>query len=132
MSSTYVYNIAYRITGNKEDAQESTQEIFIKLYKSLKRFKFRSSFKVWLYRITVNTSINVYNKKIKYFRRRANYSDEIPGEDRNKTDNNEERVLSMLDILNPEQKTCIVLRNIEGLSYQEIADTLNINIKAFQ
>ena len=57
-SSGYVYSLALRITGNVEDAQEVTQDVFMKIHDSLQRFEFKSSFKTWIYRIAVNTALN--------------------------------------------------------------------------
>ena len=56
-SSDFVYNVAFRITNSREDAEEITQDVFLKIHRNLKNFQFRSSFKTWVYRITVNTVI---------------------------------------------------------------------------
>ena len=58
-----VYNTAYRFFNNAEDAMDITQEIFIKIYTSLDRFKENSTFSTWLYRIAVNTCIDFLRKK---------------------------------------------------------------------
>lgn len=134
-TADFVYNVAYRITHNREDAQEVTQDVFVKIYRKLSEFRFRSSFKTWLYRIAVNAALNKYKGRSRDFARRADYDDSIttgpaggqttPFIDR---EDNEALIESMLSALNPDQRACVVLRDIEGFSYKEIAESLNINI----
>jgi RNA polymerase sigma-70 factor, ECF subfamily len=134
-ASGFVYNVAYRVVGNKEDAQEVTQEVFLTVYHKLKDFRFQSSFKTWVYRVTLNNAINYAKKVSKERNRTVEYDEQLnavgtPEEARDAIDRglHAQTVGKLLDLLNPEQKACIVLRNIEGLSYQEIADTLGINL----
>src|SRR5687768_4491606 len=61
-TAKFVYNVALRIVNNREDAQEVTQEVFLIVYRKLKDFRFESSFKTWMYRITANTALNSYKK----------------------------------------------------------------------
>lgn len=135
VASGFVYSVALRITNNPDDAQEVTQDVFIIIYKSLKKFRFRSSFKTWLYRVTVNTAINSYKKISKEMNRRDNYDIAVERQCASRTTevalerkDNERVVASLLNILNPEQRVCIILREIEGLSYKEISEVLKINI----
>ncbi len=130
-----VFNIAARILGNREDAKEASQEVFLTVYRKLAGFSHRSSLKTWLYRITTNTAINHIRKRTKEQDRTIPYHDEIEMLDSaNQVDDNidqqhrEKLVTSLLSGLNLDQRTCIVLRNIEGLSYEEIATALEINI----
>jgi RNA polymerase sigma-70 factor (ECF subfamily) len=134
-TSGFVYNVAFRIANNKEDAEEVTQEVFLTIYRKLKNFRFQSSFRTWVYKITTNSAINYSKKRSKEKNRTVEYNDDIKivnvhGEMEEKIDkeHQEETITSMLEILNPGQRACIVLRNIEGLSYQEIAESLEINI----
>lgn len=136
-ASSFVYNVALRDARNREDAQEITQEVFLKVFKSLRNFRFQSSFKTWLYRITVNTTLNVL-KKTAYDRRRQfsyheNSTTGLPGPAEAVETSLEQRdqkvqVDKMLEALNPEYRTCIILRELQGLRYNEIAQTLKINI----
>ncbi|MFH0731677.1 MAG: sigma-70 family RNA polymerase sigma factor [Candidatus Omnitrophota bacterium] len=126
VSSDFVYNLAFRMANNAEDAKEITQDVFVNIYKNLKNFQFRSSFKTWAYRIAVNTAINTCKKRTRESGKLVELTDDIAAE--TKEQPNEALIKSLLAALNPEQRSCIVLRNIEGLSYQEIADTLKINI----
>jgi len=134
-SSSFVYNVALRITRNCADAEEVTQDVFMKIYHSLKDFHFRSTFKTWVYRITVNESINHYRKSARQEKNRVDYDgaiETLPGgyataEGAIKNDN-EARLNALLGDLSTEHKTCIVLREIQGLSYQEIASAINVPI----
>ena len=131
----FVYNVALRVTNNKNDAEEVVQDVFLKIYKNLENFEFKSSFKTWVYRIAVNTAINASKKSNKQMLGRTEYDDGLKQNlftESTKAEsgdlNRQEIIDSLLTLLNPDQRACIVLRNIQGLSYQEIADTLNINI----
>jgi RNA polymerase sigma-70 factor (ECF subfamily) len=133
--SRFVYNVAYRMAGNIEEAEEITQEVFITIHQKLEKFRFESSFKTWVYRITVNSSINYFKKMRKNQNKTVAYEDQYEYEQPDhevyaqiEKESNTSMIQKLLDSLNPDQKACIVLRNIEGLSYEEIAQSLNINI----
>lgn len=134
-TADYVYTVAMKITGNRADAEEVTQDVFMKIHRNLGQFRFRSSFTTWLYRIAVNSAISASRKSAKRRARETEYDDGIAVEresgapnNRGEAEGNELRLQSMLAALNPDQRACIVLRGMEGLSYREIADTLGINI----
>jgi len=127
-ASSFVYNVAYRVTCHREDAEEVTQEVFLTVFHKLKDFRFQSSFKTWLYRVTFNAAIN-YAKKVSRERNRTVEYDEstnavgVAEETRTEMDRgiHQKTIDTLLSMLNPEQRACIVLRNIEGLSYHQIA-----------
>jgi RNA polymerase sigma-70 factor (ECF subfamily) len=134
-SSSFVYNVAFRVVGNKEDAQEVAQEVFLTVHHKLKEFRFESSFKTWTYRITTNLAINMAKKNSKIRNKTATFDEEINpiAVEANvkvniEKEHNEQLVKNLLNEINPDQRACVVLRNIEGLSYEEIAQTLKINI----
>jgi len=134
-SSSFVYNVALRITRNSANAEDVVQDVFMKIYRNLNNFKFRSKFKTWVYRITVNTAINHYRKSSKEEKGRVDYDNiietlpdrHLATEGISQTDN-EARLNALLDMLSPEHKACLILREIEGLSYQEIAEALTIPV----
>ena len=133
--SGFVYNVALRIVNNKEDAEEVAQEAFLLIYSGLKRFRFESSFKTWVYRITVNCAINFAKKMSKIRNKTIRYEDvsgperlSVGYQDKTSVIDTGEAVKKLLGALNPEQRACVVLRNIEGLSYAEIAKSLMVNI----
>jgi len=133
--SSLVYNVSFRILGNQQDAQEVTQDVFINIHRKLSIFRFDSSLKTWIYRITVNTSINYGKKRTRekkqtlpldeQWQLTANIdeADEPMNKEFNKT-----VIEKLLNSLNADQRACLVLRSVEGLSYQEISEALNINI----
>lgn len=134
-SSGFVYSVALRVTGSAAEAEEVTQEAFIRAYRSLGGFGFRSSFTTWLYRIATNLAVNAYRRKAREAGRRAEYDDAVEavpaepeagkGIDREDT---ERTLRDLLAVLTPEHRACIVLREIEGLRYEEMAAALHINI----
>ena len=134
-SSGFVYSVALRVTRNRDDAQEVTQDVFIKIYKKLKSFRFQASFKTWLYRVTANTAINSYRKRARQMARSGDFDTAIKTEGvygavESEVDqkDSQEQVDKLLKELNPDQRTCVVLRELEGLSYREIAKALRLNI----
>jgi RNA polymerase sigma-70 factor (ECF subfamily) len=134
-ASAYVYTLAYRVTNKKHDAEEVTQDVFLKIHRNLGFFKFESSFKTWLYRIAVNTALNHAKKRGRVAAREVEEVFEDPvtvtqpeARDRLEAEDAAGKLKVLLDRLNPDQRACIVLREIEGLDYQEISRSLGINI----
>ena len=135
LTSGFVYNVALRVIRNSSDAEEVTQDVFMKLYNKLKDFGFRSAFKTWVYRITVNTALNHSRKFAKEVNNRVDFDSRIellPADSSSAEDairqDNEDRLDKLLGALSQEHRVCLVLREIEGLSYAEIAETLNIPV----
>lgn len=133
----YIFNLARRMTRSREDAEEVTQEVFMTVHRNLKDFRAQSGLKTWIYRIAINTTLN-YLKKTKAVRTQTvAYDEEVyayPGKDESKegdTKEYNERVINaLLGELTPDQRACILLRNIDGLTYEEIAQALKIDINA--
>lgn len=140
---TKVYNISLKMLKNEQDAFDASQDALLKAYKYIANFKGNSSFATWLYKITVNTCLDYINKSKKY---KSNISLEqtisqkdnetpIQFEDKKQNvmgkvlENERQKVLyEALDKLNPIQKEMIILRDIEGFSYEEIAKITDLNI----
>lgn len=136
-----VYNIALRMTGNSEDAADMTQEAFIKAYNSLQSFRGDSKFSVWLYRIVSNVCLDFLRSK----NRRPTVSlsvEDDDGEDAqlDVADESQSPELLLdrkltrdsvrrgLDSLPPDYRQILLLREIQGLSYDEIAQTLSLEV----
>ena len=134
-----VYAIAQRMTGNPEDAADMTQETFIKAYNSLSSFRGDSKFSVWLYRIANNVCLDFLRSKS----RRPTVSLSTEDDDGEETqldiaDESQSPELLLessltrdavrrgLDSLPPDYKQILLLREIQGLSYEEIAAALGI------
>lgn len=128
-----VVGVAMAVVHNQDDAIELAQETFIRAYENLSKFESRSSFSTWLYRIAANLSID--------FRRREGRHVVLRGEDadnefnRIPTDQGDSfkeasrtelsaRLREALGELTPEHRAVILLREVEGLSYDEISDVL--------
>lgn len=133
LTSGFVFNVALRIARRHADAEDVTQEVFVKMHKNLGQFGFQSSLKTWLYRITVNTAISRCRKNTGEANAIAKYKNHLATEPANEPfanpihkKDNETIVTALLARLDPDQRACIVLREMEGLSYNEIAEALNI------
>ena len=136
-----VYNIALRMTGNSEDAADMTQEAFIKAYNSLQSFRGDSKFSVWLYRIVSNVCLDFLRSK----NRRPTVSLSVEDDDGEDTqldvaDESQSPELLLdrkltrdsvrrgLDSLPPDYRQILLLREIQGLSYDEIAQALSLEV----
>ena len=134
--SGFIYAVSYRVVHNYGDAQEITQDVFIKVYDNLAKFKIGSSFVSWVYRIAINTAINYYNKKKKRNKREGGdfelailtYGRNAEADKNMENQDSQVKVACLLNKLNPDQRLCMILREIEGLSYEEIAKVLEIKI----
>ncbi len=133
--SGFVYNVAFRVVKNIDEAQEVTQDVFLTVYRKLKSFKFKSSFKTWVYRIAVNMAIDHARKSSREQDHAVQYENNNklnkaidPVGENIEREQQEKTISTLLEALSPDQRVCIVLRSVEGLSYQEIAESLNINI----
>lgn len=130
-----VYNISLQMLKNEEDAKDASQEALIKVYKNLNKFDGRSSFSTWIYRVTVNASLDYIRKK-KSHKDHQNLSldenIEVKESVESATEAMPEKTLlqkertqhihKAMELLKQEQKTIIVLRDINGLSYKEISE----------
>ncbi|CCC57844.1 RNA polymerase sigma factor [Caloramator australicus] len=127
-----IYNIAYYILKNEHDAMDVTQEVALKIYRSISNFKGDSKLSTWIYRITYNTCLD-YIKKRKEDLSLDEYI-AIEGETIDNTEDtyesNELRniIKNCILKLNEDFRTIIVLRDVHGFSYQEIAGILNIEV----
>jgi len=137
-----IFAIIYNMTSNREDAADLTQECFIKAFRSLDKFKGRSQFFTWLYRIAVNGTLS-HLKRNKYRRYFSfeNMNEEGIGPDlaeafssKARTERpvllNElqEKLNEALQSLSPKHRTVVVLFEIEGLSHEEISEVLRTSV----
>ncbi len=137
---SYIYNLAYNIFNNVLDAQDVTQEIFVKIYVNIGSFKFNSKFKTWIYRIAINTCLTeLKKKKTRLFER----ADRETIEDENyefpdvKGKTPEEEILELemrneireiVKKLPLKYRLPVILRDFEGLTYDEISEALGIKL----
>ncbi|MBF0569236.1 MAG: RNA polymerase sigma factor [Candidatus Omnitrophica bacterium] len=132
--SRMVYAVALRMLGQAEDAEEVVQDVFIAVHRALQGFDGRSSLKTWIYRITVNMSLNAL-RRLKGRRREMALPEGMEFEDSRQMvqesverEHLEDKARTLLQGLPADQRACLVLRVQEGLSYEEISRTLGINI----
>jgi RNA polymerase sigma factor (sigma-70 family) len=139
-----VYNVALNYAQNIEDAEEITQDVFLKVHESLSDFKENSSLKTWLYRITINQSLDfikkknskkrffIFGKKSQNEFELTNISDfEHPGILLEKQE--DAKVLFLVINTLPEnQKTAFILSKVDGLSNPEVSEIMEMSISAVE
>ena len=131
-----IYNLGYRYTGRTDEAEDLTQEIFIKIYQNLKAFRPEAGNLLnWILKVSRNLIIDYY-RQTRRFQHTAgseemetmNLSDEkLPDAHRLMEQSEASRFLrDGLQALSPELKEAVILRDLEGMAYQEIAQLLNV------
>ena len=138
--SDLAYSVAFRMLRNAEDAEDAVQEAYISAYKSLPNFKGQSKLSTWLYRIVVNACLMKIRKdksRAKYLSEKA-FDDALVYDWKNDPEeaavNSELRSIleSGLDLLSPDLRAALVLRDIQGLSTEEAAEVLEISIASLK
>lgn len=128
MFASKMYGVCLRYTGNSMDAQDIMQEGFVKVFDNLKNFKWNGSLEGWMKRIFVNLALDKYRSKISHL------SVEEMGEDVSDKEASaldtlsEKEILAIIQQLPDQYRLVFNLHIIEGLSHQEISQTLNIGI----
>jgi RNA polymerase sigma factor (sigma-70 family) len=132
--SVRVYRLAYRLTGNPHDAEDLTQEVFVRVFRSLSSYT-PGTFEGWLHRITTNLFLDWARRKQRI--RFEGLADEVthrmagreptPAEAFDDTHLDDD-IQSALRALPPEYRVAVVLCDIEGFTYEEIAATLGVKI----
>jgi len=120
-----VYSIVLAMLGDKNDADDLSQEVFLKVYRFIHQFKGRSKFFTWLYRLTINTCISARNKK-----KRNNQIDTLQNDAKSPIEilqnrELEKKIKLALDSLSDGLKEVFVLREIEDLSYKQLSRILH-------
>ena len=132
-----MYAVALRMCSNREDAQDCLQEAMLRIYRSIGGFKGQSSFGTWVYRITMNTCLDeLRRKKNKQNTSLDNMLDQgwSPADDSSSPEKhaiqNELRknIADSIRDLPEDMRSAIIMRDIHGYSYDEIADVLNVNV----
>ncbi len=143
--SQRVYNTILSYTKNEEDAQELLQDVFVTVYKSAKSFKFNSSVSTWIYKISINKSIDFTRKKDTRNRKgllslfkagstQVEYdtTDFVhPGVEMERKED-AKLLFKVIDELSENQKTAFILTQIDGLSQQQVAEIMEITRKAVE
>jgi RNA polymerase sigma-70 factor (ECF subfamily) len=140
-----VYALCFRLLGDAEEARDAAQETFLKIYKGLSGFRAESGLKTWIYRIAINQAMN----QQRWWRRRhrdetisldisrgetdTTLASSLPGksispEAQAIASEREQRIMKALGEIKQEYRVALILREIEELSYEEIAETLRVSI----
>jgi len=127
-----VYNLAYRMMRNAEDARDVSQEAFLQVYRNLRRFDRRSSLSTWLYRIVVNLCLNHLNRGSRSAYPAANQQPELadPSEGSLRRLEEKERQAALaraIETLPPQQRASLTLRVHHQLAHREIAQILGVS-----
>ena len=142
-----VLNTCWRITGHLDDAQDLTQDAFLQAMEKIGSFRQQASFYTWLFRIAVNLSVSHRRKSARWVRlslhgHQGQWSEDcepdgLLGRISSKSPDPpaqlsageiEQQVLDSLDSLDEEQRAVVVLRDIEGLDYRQMAEVLEISV----
>ncbi len=138
-----VFNLALKYVYNVEDAEEITQDVFVTIYQKIEKFREESMLSTWIYRITINKSIDFIRAKNRQKRfayilslfgegNKVNFEKAASDHPGILLENNENLKILMhqIDQLDVNQKTVIVLLKIEGKSQSETAEIMNLSVKA--
>jgi RNA polymerase sigma-70 factor (ECF subfamily) len=145
--SQYVYRLAYRMTGNREDAEEVVQEAFLRAYQKLSQFAGNANFGTWVYRIAANYAIDRLRQRKSEDSRREQPTRVVDGqvqadplgEMKDRAPSPEqlagsvelaEKMKQALDTLTPAERTAIVMRHWDGCGIEEIASVLKSSTTA--
>ena len=140
-----VFNLALQYVQNIEDAEEITQDVFVKVFDNLNSFKKESNIKTWIYRISINQSLDflkskqsqkwnfltsifrLNDAKVKFEPTNFNH----PGIELEQKEGYQ-KIFDAINQLSDNQKTVIILLKIEGKSQAETAEIMNLNVKALE
>lgn len=132
-----IVRFLYRYLGNAEEAKETCQDVFVKIFRGISNFQNNCSLRTWIYRITLNT---VLNEKRRWYHRMKDrfldldgvahtYAATEPDPELSLTLSDRSRSISIaLKKLKPDHRAILVLRDLEGLSYEEIATALGVTL----
>lgn len=140
-----VYNTVLGLVQNAEDAEDVSQEVFIKVFESVRQFKGESAFTTWLYRVAVTTALEFLRKKKR--KKRFAFLTSLFGDDQNplhdppdfvhpgvQLDNREKAktLFQAIQKLPENQRIAFTLHKVEGLSYQEVSDVMATTVAAVE
>ena len=140
--SRSIFSLAYRMTGNEQDAEDIVQETFLRAYRRINRFELRSSFKTWLYRIAVNCSTDLLRQRPRQAALAVlEDTGEEPGGETVAADaappdqvvfgaEVQRKVASALSELSQAERAAFILRHFEGQSIEEIGRALGLRASA--
>jgi RNA polymerase sigma-70 factor, ECF subfamily len=144
--SSMVFNLTFRILGDREEALDVSQEVFLAVFRKLQRFRGESSLKTWIYRIAINRASNRCRWWSRLRRRGTVSLDEHLSKDDSRTiseslastghspeealllQEKRDEIEHSLQRLPVQQRVAVIMRDVQGLSYEEIADLLQVSL----
>ena len=137
--SDFVYNVAYRMMGNPDDAEDVAQDAFLSAYRAYERFRGESRVTTWLYRITVNAALMRLRKtKTDRALTSTGLEDKVVPDWSSLPDKEavnaelREKLEDGIARLDPDLRAAVILRDVEGLSNSEAAEALDITVSALK
>lgn len=142
-----VMSLAYRFLGTREEAEDAAQEVFLRVYNAAKKYKPEAQFATWLFRIATNVCLNElrHRKRVQEVSLEPSHENsergsgmDVPAPASMRPDTHLEQkerrriIQESLEVLPPNQRMAVVLKRFEGLSYQEIAEVLNVSVSAVE
>lgn len=123
-----VYRVALRMLGNRADAEDAAQDALVGAWRALPGFRMGSSFSTWLYRIVTNRCLSVLRRGRIEEQLPETHADSAPGpHERAEARDRLDSLKAALAALTPEQRAALVLREFEGLRYDEIGEVLGLS-----
>ena len=137
--SDFVYNVAYRVMGSPQEAEDVAQDAFLSAYRAYDRFRGQSHVTTWLYRITMNAALMRLRKTKKARTLTHTGIDEVEVVDWTKNPHKDaldselgDKLREGIDLLEPDLRASLVLRDVQGLSNAEAAEALGITVSALK
>jgi len=135
-----IYGLAYRLTNNKHEAQDLGQEAFIKIYQSLNKYDQERPFFSWMYKVAVNQCYSILRRKKEMETPLDSVLEFMPSEKEESfspelyvlQEENKERIRQALNQLPDKYKMALILRFMEEMSYQDIAEAMEISLSAVE
>ena len=123
-----MFSVCLRLVGNRQDAEDITQDVMLKLFSKLNSFEGRSSFKTWMVRVTRNACKDWLKKKAIS----KQYSEALANEPQEQStiEYQEDRLIGLLKDLSPTDREILTLRFVADLNLQEIAETTDLSLSA--
>ncbi len=127
----YYYHVAYRVTLNREAAEDAVQNAFAKLWEKRETIKEDGNLNAWLYRVVVNIAIDD-KRRIKFAELHEEIAEGESGEDTLEKNDTSEKVAKVLSTLPPRQRAAVMMVYYDGVSQKEAAEAMDINLKALE
>lgn len=127
-TSDFVYRVVFKMVHSRQEAEDLTQDIFIKIFEKREKFNNRSSLKTWIYRLATNYTLTYLKKKNSFINKIFKYESTVYVDDDIENDEEIKIINKLLDKINPDYRICLLLKENEKMNYEEISNVLDIKI----